>query len=181
MTFSLPPTHTHTHTHNIIHLHVCLHYSNVHIKAFSLHLYSHIYVYLYSSSNEPICFTCTYTVHVCIHVHPCMVGTTLCHCISLVPGHSHVFNVALSLHDIAPFHLSIFRSVIKKLGSKVTAKKSTKLPERIKEEGDDQPKELPFDLWSSCLQSLYLQSNQLRWLPDYLGKFAALTRLDISG
>ena len=79
------------------------------------------------------------------------------------------------------FIFSTCRSVIKKLGNKVTARKPSKTPEVVKEDTDDQPKELPVDLWSSCLQSLYLQSNQLRWLPDYLGKFAALTRLDISG
>ena len=74
------------------------------------------------------------------------------------------------------------RSVIKKIGHKVTAKsKAAKAPEVIKEECDDQPRELPFELWTNCLQSLYLQSNQLKWLPDYVGKFSALTRLDISG
>ena len=82
--------------------------------------------------------------------------------------------------DVA--QINIHRSMIKKLGNiKVTSRKSTKMPEVIKEETDDRPKELPVDLWSNCLQSLYLQSNHLKWLPDYVGKFAALTRLDISG
>ena len=46
---------------------------------------------------------------------------------------------------------------------------------------DEQPRELPVDLWNSCLQALFLQGNQIKWLPDYLGKFNALQRLDISG
>lgn len=46
---------------------------------------------------------------------------------------------------------------------------------------DEQPRELPADLWNSCLQSLFLQGNQIKWLPDYLGKFSGLQRLDISG
>lgn len=71
-----------------------------------------------------------------------------------------------------------YRSVIKKF--KVT-KKTSKQQEVVKEDGEDQPRELPCDLWGNCLQALYLQSNQLQWLPDYLGKLAALTRLDISG
>ena len=71
--------------------------------------------------------------------------------------------------------------MIKKIGNKVTSRKASKVPEVIKEDYDDLPRELPYDLWSNCLQSLYLQSNHLRWLPDYVGKFAALTRLDISG
>lgn len=55
----------------------------------------------------------------------------------------------------------------------------------IPEEGaspvDDQPRELPADLWTSSLQALFLQGNQIKWLPDYLGKFSGLQRLDISG
>ena len=46
--------------------------------------------------------------------------------------------------------------------------------------GDDLPRELPIDLWSSCLQSLYLQSNNVKWLPDYIGNFSGLARLDVS-
>lgn len=46
--------------------------------------------------------------------------------------------------------------------------------------GDDQPRELPSDLWSSCLQSLYLQNNNIKWLPDYIGSFSGLARLDVS-
>ena len=46
---------------------------------------------------------------------------------------------------------------------------------------DEQPRELPAELWNSCLQSLFLQGNQIKWLPDYLGKFSSLQRLDISG
>lgn len=45
---------------------------------------------------------------------------------------------------------------------------------------DTQPRELPAELWASSLQSLYLHSNRLKWLPSYLGKLGALTRLDIS-
>jgi leucine-rich repeat kinase 1 len=48
------------------------------------------------------------------------------------------------------------------------------------EAADTQPRELPAELWSSSLQSLYLHSNRLKWLPGYLGKLGALTRLDIS-
>ena len=47
--------------------------------------------------------------------------------------------------------------------------------------GDDQPRELPTELWGSCLQSLYLQNNHIKWLPDYIGKFSGMARLDISG
>ena len=46
---------------------------------------------------------------------------------------------------------------------------------------DDQPRELPAELWGSCLQNLFLQGNRIKWLPDYVGKFSSLTRLDISG
>jgi len=46
---------------------------------------------------------------------------------------------------------------------------------------DEQPRELPAELWSACLQSIFLQGNQIKWLPDYLGKFSGLQRLDISG
>ncbi len=46
---------------------------------------------------------------------------------------------------------------------------------------DKQPRELPFELWNSCLQSIFLQGNQIKWLPDYLGKLGGLQRLDISG
>ena len=53
-------------------------------------------------------------------------------------------------------------------------------PEPQAEAGDVQPRELPADLWSSSLQSLYLHNNRLKWLPSYLGKLSALTRLDIS-
>ena len=82
------------------------------------------------------------------------------------------------MSDWSPYN----RSVIKKIGHKVTSKtKAAKVPEVVKEEGEDQPRELPYELWNNCLQSLYLQSNLLKWLPDYLGKFAAMTRLDISG
>ena len=54
-------------------------------------------------------------------------------------------------------------------------------PEPQSEAGDSQPRELPADLWASSLQSLYLHNNKLKWLPGYLGKLGALTRLDISG
>lgn len=53
-------------------------------------------------------------------------------------------------------------------------------PEPQSETGDNQPRELPADLWASSLQSLYLHNNRLKWLPGYLGKLGALTRLDIS-
>lgn len=46
---------------------------------------------------------------------------------------------------------------------------------------DEQPRELPVELWNSCIQSIFLQGNQIKWLPDYLGKFSGLQRLDISG
>ncbi len=46
---------------------------------------------------------------------------------------------------------------------------------------DEQPRELPAELWNACLQSLFLQGNQIKWLPDYLGKLGGLQRLDISG
>ena len=46
---------------------------------------------------------------------------------------------------------------------------------------DDQPRELPVELWNSSLQSLFVQGNQIKWLPDYLGKLSGLQRLDISG
>lgn len=46
---------------------------------------------------------------------------------------------------------------------------------------DEQPRELPAELWNCCLQSLFLQGNQIKWLPDYLGKLSGLQRLDISG
>ena len=54
-------------------------------------------------------------------------------------------------------------------------------PEPNAEAGDDQPREFPAELWASSLQSLYLHQNKLKWLPSYLGKLGALTRLDISG
>lgn len=54
-------------------------------------------------------------------------------------------------------------------------------PEPQSETEEREPRELPADLWSSSLQSLYLHNNKLKWLPGYLGKFGALTRLDISG
>ena len=54
-------------------------------------------------------------------------------------------------------------------------------PPEQKEAVDEQPRELPVELWGSCLQSLFLQGNQIKWLPDYLGKFSGLQRLDISG
>ena len=54
-------------------------------------------------------------------------------------------------------------------------------PDRERTPVDDQPRELPAELWNSCLQSLFLQGNQIKWLPDYLGKFSGLQRLDISG
>eukprot|EP00731_Ephydatia_muelleri_P016582 Em0009g1006a len=46
---------------------------------------------------------------------------------------------------------------------------------------DDIPRELPVELWSGCLQSLFLQSNKIKFLPDYIGGFTGLARLDISG
>ena len=45
---------------------------------------------------------------------------------------------------------------------------------------DSSPRELPVDKWATTLQSLYLQNNNIAFLPDYLGKFVALARLDIS-
>ncbi len=54
----------------------------------------------------------------------------------------------------------------------------------VQEEGDvvdDQPRELPIEMWGSSLQSLYVNGNRLKWLPDYLGNFSTLARLDISG
>ena len=47
--------------------------------------------------------------------------------------------------------------------------------------GDEQPRELPVELWGNCLQGIHLQGNQIMWLPDYLGSLSGLTRLDISG
>ena len=47
-------------------------------------------------------------------------------------------------------------------------------------EADCEPRELPVELWSTCLQTLFLHHNQLRWLPNNLGKLSSLTRLDIS-
>ena len=47
--------------------------------------------------------------------------------------------------------------------------------------GDDIPRELPTDLWKPCLQSLYLQGNQIKFLPDSIGDLDGLARLDISG
>lgn len=55
------------------------------------------------------------------------------------------------------------------------------VPEMKETAIDEQPRELPADLWNSCLQSLFLQGNQIKWLPDYLGKFSGLQRLDVSG
>lgn len=46
---------------------------------------------------------------------------------------------------------------------------------------DETPRELPTELWRSCLQSLYVQGNQIKFLPDYVGEFDSLARLDISG
>lgn len=46
---------------------------------------------------------------------------------------------------------------------------------------DDTPREIPTDLWKPCLQSLYLQGNQMKFLPDYIGDLDGLARLDISG
>lgn len=45
---------------------------------------------------------------------------------------------------------------------------------------DSSPRELPVDKWATTLQSLYLQNNGVMFLPNYLGKFVALARLDIS-
>lgn len=45
---------------------------------------------------------------------------------------------------------------------------------------DSSPRELPVDKWATTLQSLYLQNNGIMFLPNYLGKFIALARLDIS-
>ena len=45
---------------------------------------------------------------------------------------------------------------------------------------DDCPRELPYDKWGASLQSIYLQNNHIRFLPDYIGNFVGLARLDIS-
>ncbi len=45
---------------------------------------------------------------------------------------------------------------------------------------DDTPRELPVDKWNMTLQSLYLQNNQIRFLPDYIGQLIGLSRLDVS-
>lgn len=44
----------------------------------------------------------------------------------------------------------------------------------------NEPRELPVEMWNTCLQSLYLSGNKIKWLPDYIGKFGGLARLDIS-
>ena len=67
-------------------------------------------------------------------------------------------------------------------GSKKQHKAKTPLPVDVESPADpDQPRELPHELWGTCLQSLYLQGNRIQWLPDYIGSFGGLARLDISG
>lgn len=45
---------------------------------------------------------------------------------------------------------------------------------------DANPRELPFETWSNTLQSLYLQNNNIQFLPNYLGNFTSMARLDVS-
>ena len=49
-----------------------------------------------------------------------------------------------------------------------------------KEVPDTEPRELPVDKWAGTLQSLLLQNNNIRFLPDYMGGLSVLARLDIS-
>lgn len=74
---------------------------------------------------------------------------------------------------------SLSRSVFDALRGRGQQQSSSLEPQSETE--DREPRELPADLWSSSLQSLYLHNNKLKWLPSYLGRFGALTRLDISG
>eukprot|EP00731_Ephydatia_muelleri_P005646 Em0002g1822a len=46
---------------------------------------------------------------------------------------------------------------------------------------DDKPRELPTSQWASCLHSLHLSGNNIKFLPDYLSSFTNLIRIDISG
>lgn len=45
---------------------------------------------------------------------------------------------------------------------------------------DELPRELPVEKWGTTLQSLYLQNNSIKFLPNYIGNFVALARLDVS-
>lgn len=41
-------------------------------------------------------------------------------------------------------------------------------------------RDLPYEMWTSSLHSLYLNDNNLESIPDKLGNLSALTRLDLS-
>ena len=41
-------------------------------------------------------------------------------------------------------------------------------------------RDLPYEMWANSLHSLYLNDNDLESIPEKLGSFSALTRLDIS-
>jgi len=45
---------------------------------------------------------------------------------------------------------------------------------------DDVSRDLPYEMWSSSLHSLYLNSNSLEFIPEKIGNLSALTRLDLS-
>ena len=85
----------------------------------------------------------------------------------------------LSLSSLCPHHLSPHCRVFDALRGRPQHQAASPEP-TSSEAADTQPRELPAELWSSSLQSLYLHSNRLKWLPGYLGKLGALTRLDIS-
>lgn len=45
---------------------------------------------------------------------------------------------------------------------------------------DDVSRDLPYEMWSGSLHSLYLNSNNLECIPEKVGNLSALTRLDLS-
>lgn len=75
------------------------------------------------------------------------------------------------------FVYSLAHSIMNRRSNKDTV---TQQAAAAQEPPDSEPRELPVDKWSGTLQSLLLQNNNIRFLPNYLGGFTALARLDIS-
>lgn len=92
------------------------------------------------------------------------------------PNHILKYPIISLISCNIPSYSNVFSGIIERLTGKV----NTVAPP-LTSVMDDIPRELPVELWSGCLQSLFLQSNKIKFLPDYIGGFTGLARLDISG
>ncbi len=101
--------------------------------------------------------------------------------LKLLHTHTHTYPTHTPTHTHTHTHSNLLGNVNKKGAKKTKTGAVPTSPSPLDHPLEETPRELPTELWRSCLQSLYLQGNQIKFLPDYVGELDSLARIDISG